>query len=115
MKPIDKDVRIKVGESLVERIQSINKLLNMSLDIPDYQRPYKWTIQNITELLEDIKEAIENAERYRGGFKYRIGTIIVHDYGNDKYDVVDGQQRIISLSLIKLYLEPDYKSNIINK
>lgn len=35
-------------------IKSINELLKMEIDIPDYQRPYKWTIQNIEELLGDI-------------------------------------------------------------
>ena len=39
-------------------IKSINELLNMNLDIPDYQRPYKWTIQNITDLLGDITNSI---------------------------------------------------------
>ena len=34
-------------------IKSINELLGMELDIPDYQRPYKWTIQNIEDLLSD--------------------------------------------------------------
>ena len=35
-------------------IISINKLLKMELDIPDYQRPYKWSVQNIEDLLNDI-------------------------------------------------------------
>lgn len=29
-------------------IKSINELLSMNLNIPDYQRPYKWDIQNNT-------------------------------------------------------------------
>ncbi len=72
-------------------IKSINNLLNMNLDIPDYQRPYKWTIQNITDLLGDITNSIADAERYRSGFKYRIGTIIIHNNENGVADVVDGQ------------------------
>ena len=32
-------------------IKSINELLKMEIDIPDYQRPYKWTIQNIEGFL----------------------------------------------------------------
>ena len=58
-------------------IKSINELLNMKLDIPDYQRPYKWDIQNIDDLLSDITNAISDADRYRTDFKYRIGTIIL--------------------------------------
>ena len=42
-------------------IKCINELLQMEIDIPDYQRPYKWTIQNIEELLGDIGTAIDDA------------------------------------------------------
>ena len=50
-------IKYKGGITLAE-IKSINELLNMNLDIPDYQRPYKWTIQNITDLLGDITNSI---------------------------------------------------------
>ena len=96
-------------------IKSINELLNMNLDIPDYQRPYKWTIQNITDLLGDITNSISDAERYRSGFKYRIGTIIIHNNENGVADVVDGQQRIISLTLLKQCVEPGFTSSILDK
>lgn len=96
-------------------IRSINELLNMELDIPDYQRPYKWTIQNITDLLGDITNSITDVERYRTGFKYRIGTIIIHNTNNGVADVVDGQQRIISLTLIKQCIEPGFTSSILEK
>ena len=65
-------------------IKSINELLGMELDIPDYQRPYKWTIQNIEDLLSDISNSITDAEMYRT-FKYRIGTIILHKNDNGRY------------------------------
>ena len=96
-------------------IKSVNELLKMNLDIPDYQRPYKWTIQNITDLLSDITNSITDAERYRTGFKYRIGTIIIHNTDKGISDVVDGQQRIISLTLIKQCIEPGFESSILNK
>ena len=96
-------------------IMSINELLNMNLDIPDYQRPYKWTIQNIMDLLDDITNSISDAERYRNGFKYRIGTIIIHNNENGVADVVDGQQRIISLTLLKQCVEPGFQSSILKK
>ena len=95
-------------------IKSINELLGMELDIPDYQRPYKWTIQNIEDLLSDISNSITDAEMYRT-FKYRIGTIILHKNDNGRYDVVDGQQRIISLTLLKHCIEPDYTCSILEK
>ena len=97
------------------KIKSINELLQMEIDIPDYQRPYKWTIQNIEELLSDIGIAINDAVKYRTSFKYRIGTIILHEKKRGVFDVVDGQQRIISLLLVKQCIEPAFKSPIFKK
>lgn len=96
-------------------IKSINELLKMNLDIPDYQRPYKWEIQNIEDLLSDITNAINDADKYRTDFKYRIGTIILHKTDDGRYDVVDGQQRIISLVLLKQSVEPGFACTILNK
>lgn len=94
-------------------IKSINELLNMNLNIPDYQRPYKWSIQNVEDLLSDVCNAINDAELYRNAFKYRIGTIILHQNKGNQYDIVDGQQRIISLVLLKKYLESKFKCSIL--
>ena len=96
-------------------IKSVNELLKINLNIPDYQRPYKWSIQNIQDLLRDITTAIKDAEKYSVGFKYRIGTIILHKNENGYFDVVDGQQRIISLVLLKLCLEEDFNCSVLEK
>lgn len=96
-------------------IKSINELLKMEIDTPDYQRPYKWTIQNIEELLGDISTAINQAGLYRTPFKYRVGTIILHENEHGIFDVVDGQQRIISLLLIKQCIETGVKCPISKK
>ena len=61
----------------VPQIWSIDRLLAANLIIPDYQRPYKWTDKNITDLILDIQKSIEESRRYVN-FKYRIGTIILH-------------------------------------
>ena len=108
-------VIFRKGMYAVAEIKSINELLSMNLNIPDYQRPYKWTIRNIGDLLGDITNAISDSERYRTNFKYRIGTIIVHQNSKGVFDVVDGQQRIISLTLIKLFLEPGFRCSILKK
>lgn len=89
---------------------SVDKLLTKSLKIPDYQRPYKWDRKHIEALLNDINDALNEAEKY-DAFKYRLGTIILYKNTSkateeaESYDIIDGQQRIISLSLIKLVLE----------
>ena len=95
-------------------IISVDNLLKMNLDIPHYQRPYKWDIQNIKDLFLDITNAINDAKQYKN-FKYRIGTIILHKTNNGVYDIVDGQQRVISLILLRCCLEKDFSCSILDK
>ena len=89
------------------RILSVEELLGWELRIPPYQRPYKWTKKNITDLLLDIETSIREAKKYED-FKYRVGTVILHkkiEEGKPTYDIVDGQQRILSFLLLSLCLE----------
>ena len=44
---------------------------SLKLFIPDYQRPYKWTVSNVSRLIDDIAEAHSNNCSI-----YRIGTLI---------------------------------------
>ena len=71
----------KVGELLKEE----------DLRIPSYQRPYKWNRKHIRNLFYDLRDAMGKKE-------YQIGSVILHE--NDGHlDIVDGQQRLISISL----------------
>ena len=83
-----------------------------NLAIPDYQRPYKWTKRNIEELLTDISKAIEEGQKYGKSYKYRIGTILIHNSQDGKLYIVDGQQRVISIALVCLYLRPSFHSDL---
>ena len=89
----------KIGDLLVEnKISETNKGKDkpVSLKIPPYQRPYKWTAKNANQLLDDIIEAMnENKE------VYRVGTLILHhDENKNIYNIVDGQQRVITFALL---------------
>lgn len=94
----------------MSKIISINKLLDMPLHIPNYQRPYKWTRKNVSDLLGDIDTAITDSRRpdYTD-FRYRVGSVILHN-NNGQYDIVDGQQRLITLSLIKHAIDSQYEN-----
>ncbi|WP_223554136.1 DUF262 domain-containing protein [Pseudomonas sp. BF-R-01] len=77
---------------LSSKIISVYELLmDSALDIPQYQRPYKWTGKNINQLFSDI--AI-----HKDKSAYRLGTIVFHHEAGTK-NIVDGQQRTISLLL----------------
>ena len=89
-------------------IKSIAEVLSMRLNIPNYQRPYKWSTRNIQTLLYDIEEAINEGAKFGSDYKYRIGTVILHQHGDENnkvYDIVDGQQRLITFTLISKYLD----------
>ncbi|EJW90485.1 protein containing DUF262 [gut metagenome] len=83
----------------ITRQQDGKPIKQVSLVIPAYQRPYKWTARNAIQLLDDVLEA-------RNGNKevYRVGTLILHQTTNEKgqvvYHIVDGQQRTITFSLL---------------
>ena len=94
------------GEGENINIVSIKKLLDANLVIPKYQRPYKWSQKNIKNLILDIEGAISKSKKNNTHFKYRLGTIILFkSNNNEEYEIIDGQQRIISLSLIKYELD----------
>jgi uncharacterized protein with ParB-like and HNH nuclease domain len=74
-------------------VVTVGQLLQYNLlKIPVYQRPYKWTQKNVMQLLKDI-------HTFRDKSAYRLGTIVLHNDGVN-YNIVDGQQRIITLILV---------------
>lgn len=63
--------------------------------IPSFQRAYTWQTENIAQLVTDLQDACHDPDT-----PYFLGSLIlVHD-GQTKYQVIDGQQRLISLSII---------------
>ncbi len=84
----------------------------IKLAIPDYQRPYKWTAGNVMTLLDDIEEAKANQKAV-----YRVGTLILEKCINqdNKFDfnIVDGQQRIITFFLILKVFIDEYRDQLL--
>lgn len=79
--------------------------------IPDYQRPYSWENEHIEQLWDDIVSAMENGEE-----TYFLGPVILIKT-NEGFEVVDGQQRLTTLTILfcvlrDLYFKND--KNIIN-
>lgn len=61
-------------------------------EIPRFQRPFAWDPENIDDFLEDVIE--------RGGDDYFIGSMVVYHAGASTYAVVDGQQRLTTITLM---------------
>lgn len=96
---------IKISEFLSKK-----EYLDKKLVIPVYQRPYRWTAKNIVDLLSDLYyqckrighslDSPDNPDNF-----YRLGTAVLHQHTNNgshqtKADLVDGQQRTLTLLLI---------------
>jgi hypothetical protein len=90
-----KDLNDKQSSIVDMRILTLGEILCLPLSIPVYQRIYCWNEKNVKCLLEDIFEHIENHQ----GKNYRLGSIILHHL-NGKYDIIDGQQRLVTLSIL---------------
>lgn len=69
--------------------------------IPLYQRNYDWTIDNCTQLFEDLMKLHRNPDRKSHFF----GSIVSYiESGSEIRHIIDGQQRITTVSLILIAL-----------
>ena len=82
-------------QNKISMISDGSSLNDINLVIPEYQRPYKWSAKNANQLLDDIEES-KNANKE----VYRVGTLILHHDEQGNYNIVDGQQRTITFSLL---------------
>lgn len=94
--------------------RTITELLGMNFFIPDYQRGYRWTTNNVLQLLEDVWEYRKNSVN-RNTF-YCLQPIVVRkaswvDFNGgtvDGFELIDGQQRLTTIHRILTYLILEY-------
>ena len=95
-------------------IKGIGKLVKENnLKVPIYQRPFAWEEKQIEELLNDIKESINEEE-------YFLGTIVLTKMQElNRLEIVDGQQRISTIAIffaaLKMNLSDKKSSNKIQE
>jgi len=86
--------------------------------IPPYQRPYAWTIDQTGELLSDILAFLGNgSESITEINPYFLGSIVLIEGENaPEFDVVDGQQRLTTLTILlaalRTLMNSDYATEI---
>ena len=85
------------NQTLIEaKTWLFSKLLQRgSFEVPWHQRHYDWKSDNVCELLQDIEEAL--VENRHG---YFLGTVILVKKNTNQWEINDGQQRMITFSLI---------------
>lgn len=88
------------------KIISIKDLLEIpNLKIPDYQRPYKWRAKNVNQLINDILF-------HKDKKGYRLGTLVLHHDDKNNLNIVDGQQRVITIFLLVYALNEKFGNKI---
>ena len=95
---------LKIGELLT----------NDKYFIPIYQRNYSWGDEEVNYLIQDLWNAYLNNENKN----YYIGSLVVNKKENGDFEVIDGQQRLTTLTLIMHYFcmnnlyENDFTRNV---
>lgn len=71
--------------------------------VPSYQRGYRWGKDEVTRLLDDI---------YSNGNKnYCLQPVVIKKDG-ERYELIDGQQRLTTLFILLQYIKKEFKPRI---
>ena len=100
---------IKASEQNVVRIFSNDYLF----DIPVFQRPYAWEKEQVDDLLDDLLFAMRRDDTE----PYFLGSVVLIKGDNPDSQVVDGQQRLTTLTMLLCVLreledDPAVKSEL---
>ncbi|WP_243408346.1 DUF262 domain-containing protein [Streptococcus dysgalactiae] len=75
---------------------------SVQYSIPRYQRNYVWRQVNWRELIVDIRFSMDNGDEIP--WSHFLGTIVlnkmVSDKGIDRYEIIDGQQRLTTIYIL---------------
>jgi hypothetical protein len=94
-------------------LKTITELLGLDFYIPEYQRGYRWTKDNVTQLLDDIWEYRSKGQTHTF---YCLQPVVVKKAtwkdaqrkDVEGYELIDGQQRLTTLHRIITYLQLEH-------
>lgn len=95
-------------QKLTTNLYTINEILNSGIshfDIKSYQRGYRWDIDDVITLINDIKES-NNV--------YCMQPLVVSKLEDNRYEVIDGQQRLTTFKILLNTLSKYIGSNNID-
>ena len=93
-------------------VYSIEILFQEKYDVDFYQREYVWEKKQIEDMVEDL--TIEFLKNWRDGdplskvkeySPYYMGEIVLSENGGTRSAIIDGQQRITTVTLLLIYLK----------
>ena len=97
-------------------LRAVHTLLGKRYYIPSYQRGYRWTTKQVTQLLDDLLEFECKKGKEKGEFYCLQPIVVVPLQGGQRpqqwqdgeepvYEVIDGQQRLTTILLILQYMK----------
>lgn len=92
-------------------VKNFYKLLDYKFVVPFYQRGYRWERQQVEDLLNDFVEFIKNSN---SDFYCLQPIVVRRTFYKNEYEVIDGQQRLITIYLIMKYLQDTRNENCNN-
>ena len=88
-------------------IESLKKVLcddERFYQIPDYQRPYSWDKDNVSDLISDLVTSyINNIEE-----NYFCGSLVLVQEDKGRLDIIDGQQRVTTFTILACVIRDLY-------
>ncbi len=78
---------------------TIDKILKDFYQVPDFQREFVWTNENVEVMLQDIWDEMLAGDEQQERSEYFLGSIVVCLGADGVYDLIDGQQRITTIFL----------------
>ena len=73
--------------------------------IPAYQRGFRWTQLQVTQLLDDVWEFIQSSDGSSRQSFYCLQPLVVREWADGRFEVVDGQQRLTTIYILLTYLK----------
>ncbi|MBE9579152.1 MULTISPECIES: DUF262 domain-containing protein [Moraxella] len=73
----------------------------LTYSIPRFQRDYSWTVDEWDDLWQDLLIAIEDKANNKDSSHY-MGYLVLQSSDDKNFDVIDGQQRLTTLSIVVL-------------
>lgn len=101
-----------MGRNYTAEVWSLGTVFdgNTRYTVPEYQRPYAWRPERAEALWEDLMGTYLHDPDSRRGH-YMLGSLVLVKQKPDAYDVVDGQQRLVTLALMLCALRDSLESH----
>ncbi|WKD60352.1 hypothetical protein CCICO_01490 [Corynebacterium ciconiae DSM 44920] len=92
----------------VKEIYTIFSFIDRELKIPVYQRNYDWGVKQCERLFDDLEEVIAKDRP-----KHFFGAVVGKTEGSFSWIVIDGQQRLTTVSLLMLALSRSLETEVV--